>query len=313
VITYITRRLVSGLLIMWLVITLVFIVTQVLPGDAALAILGDQPNADVEARLREDLGLNDPLMIQYLSFFRRVFFERFGRSLVTKRPILQDLRQRLPYSIILTTSGALLGFVFGIPASLLAAYKKSSASDHLIRVVSLTLVSFPALLLGVLLILGFSIYLHWFPMRGGGDFNNIGSVLHHLFLPALTIGILVGTFILRAGYPALLEVLSQDYVTTAHAKGLSPFRVTAVHVLRNALVPLVTLAGLFMNVMLGGAVMIEVIFVRPGIGNYIMSSLRGRDFPALQASLLLISGFVIVVNLAIDIAYGFLDPRIRYG
>jgi len=311
--TYITRRLLTGLFIMWLVTTLIFGVTQILPGDAATAILGDRPNEEVEARLREELGLNDPIIVQYLSFFRRVFVEGFGRSLVTKRPILQDIGQRLPYSMVLTASGALIGLVLGIPAALLAAYKKSSLVDQAIRIISLTLVSFPAVLLGVLLILGFSITLHWFPMRGGGEFTSLQSILHHLFLPAMTIGVLVGTFILRAGYPALLEVLSQEYVTTAHSKGLSPIRVSISHVLRNALIPLVTLAGLFMNVMLGGAIMIEVIFVRPGIGTYIVSSLTGRDFPALQASLLLISGFVVLVNLIVDIGYALLDPRIRFG
>jgi len=312
VLGYIARRLVGALVTLVLVISIVFVVTQILPGDPAVMILGDRASAESLEKLREELGLNEPLWVQYLSFFRNVFRGSLGESLVTHRPVLAAILHRLPYSLILSIAGAVIGVLFGIPGALVAAFRKNSGLDFLIRVVSLTLVSCPTFLIGVLLMIPFSIKLGWFPLKGGGSLDDIVSMFRHLFLPALSVGVLVATFVLRAGYPALLEVLSQDYVRTAYSKGLKFSRVCWVHVLRNALIPIVTLTGLFSSTLVAGSVMVEIVFVRPGIGTYLVSSLEARDLPALQGSLLIIGIFVILMNLLVDITYGILDPRIRY-
>jgi len=303
---YLLARLFSAAVVIIGVLCLVFFLIHLVPGDPVEVMLGESARpADREA-LRAALGLDRPLMTQFLHYLDGLLRFDLGTSLHSKRPIGEILLERLPATIELSLAALLVAVVIAFPLGVLSAVRKDSLWDHLAMGVSLGGVAIPNFLLGPLLILLFALWLGWLPVSGR---EGAGS----LVLPALTLGTALAAILSRMLRATLLEVLGEDYVRTARAKGLAPRTVIWKHALRNALLPMITLLGLQLGALLGGAVITEVVFSWPGIGQLVIEAIQRRDYPLVQACVLLISLTYVTVNTLTDVAYGLADPRIRVG
>ena len=309
---YIVRRILQAIPILLVVLTLVFLVVRVLPGDPAVAALGDYASKEAVQALRERMGLNDPLWLQYVRFLGNLLTGDMGTSLVTGYSVGKQVLQALPYTLTLTISAILLGYIFGVPLGISAAVHRNSFIDYFNRIFSLVGLSVPAFYLGVLLMYFFSIRLGLFPVVGAGDPGDLGSILHHLFLPALSLGLIMTAYITRMTRSSLLEILREDYIRTAKSKGLAGRMVLYKHALRNALIPIVALGGLYAVVLIGSSVMVEIVFSRPGLGKMMVGAIKQRDYTTLQSVMALYTVFVVIINLLTDLVYGLIDPRIKY-
>jgi ABC-type dipeptide/oligopeptide/nickel transport system permease component len=309
---YIIRRIFQSVPILFVVLTLVFVVVRILPGDPAVAALGDYASKDAVQALREKMGLNVPLWLQYLRFLGDLCRGNLGTSIITGYPVAAQLMKVLPYSLELTFSAILFGFLFGIPLGIPAAVKRNSFIDYFNRVFSLMGLSIPAFFLGILLMLLFSIKLKLFPVVGGGDLSNLSSNLRHLFLPALSLGLIMTAYVTRMTRSSLLNILREDYVRTARSKGISERVVLIKHALRNALIPIIALGGVYAVVLIGSSVMTEIVFSRPGLGSLMVGAIKQRDYTTLQSVMVFYSVIVVVLNLMTDLVYGLIDPRIQY-
>jgi ABC-type dipeptide/oligopeptide/nickel transport system permease component len=312
VLRYIARRLLLAIPSLWAVFTLVFILVRVVPGDPAIAVLGDYASREAIRDLRVRMGLDRPLWLQYVTFLAGLSKADLGRSLVTGRPIIGDVAVVLPYTIELTFAGILLGVVLGLPLGVLAATRRNSIVDHVARVVSLAGLSVPAFYLAILLLLVFAVRLGWFPVISPVSVTGLSVRLYNLVLPALSLGLIMTAYVMRMTRSTMLQVLSQDYVRGARAKGLAEPRVLWRHVLANTLIPLVTLVGLYSSVLLGGSVMTEIVFNRPGLGKLIVGAMFQRDYAVIQSLLVVYATVVVLINLLTDLSYGLVDPRVRY-
>ncbi|MGL4961111.1 MAG: ABC transporter permease [Inquilinus sp.] len=306
---YLMWRLLDAVPTILLVLTLVFVCMRILPGDPALAALGDNALPDQLAAFREKMGLNVPLWQQYLNFLGGVLTLDFGRSLMNNTSVLQLLVYNLPYTIELTIAAMVMGVVAGIPLGVLAATHRNRTADSGLRVFSLIGYAIPDFYLGALLLITFSLNLGWFPINGGGD--GFVDRLHHIVLPALTLAFVKAAFLGRLTRTSLLEVFGKDYVRTARAKGASERRVIYRHGLRNALLPLSTGMGLSLLATLSGSVAIELVFNRPGIGKLLIGAITERDYAVIQGGVIVFALFVVLVNLLMDLVYIVVDPRIR--
>ena len=306
---YLMWRLLDAVPTILLVLTLVFVCMRILPGDPALAALGDNALPDQLAAFREKMGLNVPLWQQYLNFLGGVLTLDFGRSLMNNTSVLQLLAYNLPYTIELTVAAMVMGVVAGIPLGVLAATHRNRMADSGVRVFSLIGYAIPDFYLGALLLIAFSLNLGWFPINGGGD--GFVDRLHHIVLPALTLAFVKAAFLGRLTRTSLLEVFGKDYVRTARAKGASERRVIYRHGLRNALLPLSTGLGLSLLATLSGSVAIELVFNRPGIGRLLIGAITERDYAVIQGGVIVFALFVVLVNLLMDFVYIIVDPRIR--
>jgi peptide/nickel transport system permease protein len=306
---YLMWRLLDAVPTILLVLTLVFVCMRILPGDPALAALGDNALPDQLAAFREKMGLNVPLWQQYLNFLGGVLTLDFGRSLMNNTSVLQLLVYNLPYTIELTIAAMVMGVVAGIPLGVLAATHRNRMADSGVRVFSLIGYAIPDFYLGALLLITFSLNLGWFPINGGGD--GFVDRLHHIMLPALTLAFVKAAFLGRLTRTSLLEVFGKDYVRTARAKGASERRVIYRHGLRNALLPLSTGMGLSLLATLSGSVAIELVFNRPGIGKLLIGAITERDYAVIQGGVIVFALFVVLVNLLMDLVYIVVDPRIR--
>ena len=306
---YLMWRLLDAVPTILLVLTLVFVCMRILPGDPALAALGDNALPDQLAAFREKMGLNVPLWQQYLNFLGGVLTLDFGRSLMNNTSVLQLLAYNLPYTIELTVAAMVMGIVAGIPLGVLAATHRNRPADAGVRVFSLIGYAIPDFYLGALLLIAFSLNLGWFPINGGGD--GFVDRLHHIVLPALTLAFVKAAFLGRLTRTSLLEVFGKDYVRTARAKGASERRVIYRHGLRNALLPLSTGLGLSLLATLSGSVAIELVFNRPGIGRLLIGAITERDYAVIQGGVIVFALFVVLVNLLMDFVYIIVDPRIR--
>jgi peptide/nickel transport system permease protein len=310
-IRYIGNRLLDAAMTVLLVLTLVFLAMRVLPGDPAVAALGDTAAPEQLAAFRERLGLNAPLPVQYLQFVWNMLRLDFGRSFLTNEPIGALLAANLPYTIELALLAMVFGMALGVPAGVVSATQRGSAVDYLARVLALLGFCVPEFYLGALLLIAFSLKLDLFPIMGGGE--GLVDRVHHLILPAATLGLVMAAFTCRLTRSSLLEVLRKDFVRTARAKG-APRRVVIYrHALRNALIPVVTGFGLYILSMLSGSISIELVFSRPGVGSVLVNGILSRDYPVVQAGLVVFALFVVVVNMSMDLLYGAIDPRIRAG
>jgi peptide/nickel transport system permease protein len=294
---------------MLLVLTLVFIAMRILPGDPALAVLGPNADGGQLEEFRERMGLNDPLWLQYFKFLGDAIRLDFGRSLMSDVPISRLIANNLPHTFYLTLTSVFMGLLLGIPFGVYAATRRNKAPDNALRFYSLIGYSIPDFYLGAMLLIAFSLNLGWFPINGEG--KGFWDGLHHVFLPALTLAMLKSAFLGRLTRTSLLEVLGRDYVRTARAKGAPETRVIYRHGLRNALLPLSTGIGISILATLSGSVAIELVFNRPGIGRLLIEAIQERDYPVIQAGVLMFALFVVLVNLAMDIIYVFVDPRVR--
>jgi peptide/nickel transport system permease protein len=312
---YLARRLVLLLPVLAGVSIIIFMVLHLSPGDPAEIMLGSQATKEDLARLRADLGLDEPLHVQYARWLGHVARGDLGRSLWMKRPVLGEVLTRLRATLLLTASALLLSTVVGIGLGVAAAMRPHSMLDRLSAVASLFGASMPSFWLGIVLMVVFALWLGWLPASGmyaphsGGDLRDL---LSHLILPAVTLAAASVTIVARLTRSAMLETLEQDYVRTARAKGVSERAVVLRHGLGNALVPIVTVVGVQAGYLLGGAVLTETVFAWPGIGTLMVQGILARDFPLVQGCVLVVALSFVLVNLAVDLLYAWLDPRIRY-
>ncbi|MCR4391703.1 MAG: ABC transporter permease [Candidatus Acetothermia bacterium] len=309
---YTVRRLLVAFPTLLAVYTLVFLFVRVAPGDPAVAALGDYASAEAVQALRERMGLTAPLWIQYGRTLAGYLRGDLGRSLITGIPVGQQVATALPHTLELTFAGIVIGAILGIPTGILTAVRRNRLPDYVGRTLALVGLSIPAFYLGILLILGFAVQLRWFPVMGSGPFSDARANLRHLALPALTLGIIMTSFVTRMTRSSLLTVLREDYVRTGRAKGLRERTVVYLHALRNALIPVVSVLGIQAAVLIGDSVMTEIVFSRPGLGRLMVQAMMQRDYIALQGLIVIYGALVVLVNLVTDLSYGLIDPRIRY-
>jgi ABC-type dipeptide/oligopeptide/nickel transport system permease component len=311
-IAYILRRVLVSIPILLVVLTVVFLLVRIAPGDPAVAALGDYASKEAVERMRVRMGLDKPLWVQYGNFLGQLARGDLGRSLINDVPVSQQIRRVLPFTLELTGSGILLGLLFGVPLGIATALRRNTLLDYAGRIFGLAGLSVPAFYLGILLMLLFAVELDWFPVVGGGELSDLRDNLHHLFLPALSLGLIMTAYITRMTRSAMLEVLNADYMRTARAKGLRERVVLIRHGLRTALIPVVSVVGVYSIVLIGSSVMTEVVFSRPGLGKLMVGAMKQRDYTTLQSIMVIYASFVVIINLVTDLVYGIIDPRIRY-
>lgn len=309
---FVAKRLAFAVLTLLSVLTIVFLIIRILPGDPALMILGDQASLDSVAALRTRLGLDLPLHVQYAQFLWDAVRGDLGHSLVTSRPVSEEILAVLPYTIELTAAALALGVVLGVPAGIWAAVRRNRIPDYLLRLVSLLGLSIPAFVAAIGLLMLFAIQFRWFPVISAGTGETLLDRLRQMALPTLALALIMTAYITRVTRSAMLEVLSQDYVRTARAKGASQAAVIWRHALGNCLIPITTVIGLYLGILIGNSVLTEIVFSRPGLGKLILTALSQRDYTLLQGMIVVYTLMVIVVNLATDLTYGLLDPRVQY-
>jgi len=302
---YVLKRVLLALPVLVGVSVVVFVAIRLIPGDPAQLMAGQAATQEVVQQIRQSLGLDQPVPVQYLYFLRNVVRGDLGRSLFNGAPVVEELAQRFPRTVRLALASIAVASLIGIPAGILAATRRSTWVDTTVMLVALAGVSVPVFWLGLNLILLFSVRLQWFPSFGYETWR-------HLVLPSLTLGAASAAIVARMTRSAMLEVLGQDYVRTARAKGLAERVVVNRHALRNALIPVVTVLGLQLGTLLSGAVLTETVFAWPGIGRLLVEAVLARDYPIIQGATLLIAATFVVLNVAVDVLYGLLDPRIRY-
>jgi len=306
---YLLLRLADAVPTVLLVLTLVFIAMRILPGDPAIAALGDMATPEQLELFREKMGLNVPLWQQYINFVWGMLTLDFGTSLMNNQSVLRLIAYNLPYTIELTIVAVIMGVGVGIPLGVLAATHRNKAADSAVRGFSLLGYAVPDFYLGALLLITFSLNLGLFPINGGGE--GFLDRMHHVFLPAVTLALVKAAFIGRLTRTSLLEVFGKDYIRTARAKGAREPRVVYRHGLRNALLPLTTGIGLSTLATLSGSVAIELVFNRPGIGKLLISAISERDYAVIQSGVVIFAMFVVLINLLMDLVYIVVDPRIR--
>lgn len=306
---YVLGRLVGMLPVLFGVTVLVFLMTAFSPGDPVVAMLGESAQGisrEALEELRTQLGLDRPLPAQYAAYVGGLLRGDLGVSIRSRRPVLAEIADRLPATIELAVAALAVAVALGVTLGVVAAVRKRTWVDGAAIAVALVGVSVPVFWSGFLLMIVFALELGWLPASGRGS-------VRHLILPAVTVGVSSAAFIARITRGAVLEALGQDYVRTAHAKGVAPRRVVVRHALRNALLPIVTVVGLQLGGLLGGAVLTETVFAWPGVGRMLVDAILARDLPLVQGSVLVISLIFILVNLAVDLSYAAINPKVRYG
>ena len=298
-----------------------FVFIRVIPGDPILVMSGERsPSPEKYAELMHSFGFDQPLYVQYFEYVKDLLQGDFGKSIVTGRPVLEEFFELFPATVELAAFALFFALLIGIPAGIIAAVKRGTFYDHTLMTISLTGFSMPLFWWALLLIVsgrisalyffdtptGFMLIDSWLSNEEGA----FKSAVMHLILPAVALGTIPMATFARQSRSAMLETLGEDFIKTARAKGLSPFKVTVVHAFRNALIPIVTVIGLSVGVLLGGAILTETIFSWPGIGKWMVDSIFRRDYPVVQGGLILIATIVIMVNLTVDVLYGVIDPRI---
>jgi ABC-type dipeptide/oligopeptide/nickel transport system permease component len=299
------KRLLLAVPVLLGVSALTFLMLHLVPGDPVAAMFIGQGGAKAEQleAVREQLGLNDPLPVQYVNYMKNVLQGDLGRSIRTNEPVSLMIQRNFPPTLQLTLASMALAIVLGVSFGVIAAIKRGRIVDNLVMLLALAGVSMPSFWLGLLLISVFSIWLNWFPVIGGSGWRGLA-------LPALALGFAAAAIIARMVRSSLLEVLGENYVVTARAKGLAEQRVILRHALRNAAIPVITIVGLQFGGLLAGAVIVEQVFSRQGIGRMLVSALQSRDFPVAQGGVLFVATVYVFVNLLVDLLYGAIDPRI---
>jgi ABC-type dipeptide/oligopeptide/nickel transport system permease component len=308
---FIGRRLASALPTAFIALALVFFIARILPGDPAIAILGDSASEPALAALREKLGLNLPIWQQFASYMADILRFDLGRSMVSGRPVSEDILHALPYTLELTTFAILFGIMTGVPIGIWASLRRNGPADTISRAVALVGLSFPPFFLGICLLLLFAIVFPIFPVISTYEGGSLRGRFSALVLPVFTLGIIFMAFVARSTRAAMLEVIPEIFVRTARAKGIPESAVLLHHMLRNALLPIITVVGLYFGILMGNSVVTEIVFTRPGLGKMIVAALNSRDYVTLQGLTVVYCFIVIAVNLATDILYGLADPRVN--
>jgi peptide/nickel transport system permease protein len=312
---YVLRRVASMLPVLLIVSMLAFGLLYVLPGDPAVAILGENAgNQQTYLALRHDLGLDQPLYVQYFNWLGRVLQGDLGRSIRTSEPVSVVLMARVPVSLYLGTAGLLVGLALGLSVAVVSALRPGSKIDSIGTVLAMGGVALPSFWQALLLVYVFAVLLRWLPPSGfTPPLTDPLLSVRMLILPAIVLGTHSAAVIMRQGRSALMEVLEQDYITTARSKGLGDGSVVSRHALKNAMIPIVTVIGLQVGALVSGAAITETIFAIPGVGRAAVDAIFFRDYPVLQGAVLILTLAVLIANLVTDIAYAYLDPRIRYA
>jgi peptide/nickel transport system permease protein len=310
---YLVRRLVSFGATLLFVSVLTFTVVRVLPGDPALLIMGPEGNPEATARLRASLGLDRPLPVQYAEWLGRAARGDLGMSIQYDVPVGRLIASRLPVTLPLTALAGLFMVAVALPLGLYAATHHRRAGDYMTMIATQLGIAIPSFWTGLLLILLFSVHLGW--LRSGGFEGwsaGAGPALRSLLLPALALGVFQAAVLVRATRSAVLDVLREDYVRTARAKGVAEVRVIGAHTLRNALIPILTVAGVQLGQLMAGSIILESVFALPGLGRLALGAISARDLPVVQGVTLFVATSIVLINFAVDVAYAFTDPRIRY-
>ncbi|MCS2147921.1 ABC transporter permease [Scandinavium manionii] len=307
------HRLFGMAVVMAIVISLVFLIVHITPGDPAAVMLGpDATGADIAA-LRDQMGLNAPLWQQFFHYIIGVLHGDLGRSIFLNIPVTEALWQRAEPTFFLTLMALLVATLIALPVGILSAYYRGSWFDQIATSVAMLSASIPSFWLGLLFIQFFAVKLGWFDTSGyGGPTATFGERMNHLLLPALSLGAVCSALIMRFTRASMLDVLNDDYVRTARAKGMSEYRVVVKHAFKNALIPVVTVIGLTAALLISGAIVTETVFGIPGVGSLTVSAVLRRDYPVIQGTLLVISGLYVLMNFAVDMLYLWIDPRVRY-
>ena len=311
---YVARRVFLALLTLWGVTIVAFALVRALPGDAVAALLQDYAYASNVDEMRHTLGLDRPVTVQYVDWLGNVLRGDLGSSLRSKTPIADELKNRVPVTLELGLLGMVIGALIAIPVGVVSAVRQHSLSDYFSRGLAIAMLAIPSFWIATLVVTLPSIWFKWTPSlfytRFTADpMKNLGIVI----IPAVILGIGLSGTLMRLTRAQMLDVLRQDYVRTARAKGLPSTLVVVRHALRNALIPIVTLLGLQISILIGGSVVLEQIFVLPGMGRYLLEAIQYRDYPVIQALNLLFAAAIIGSNLVVDLAYGWLDPRVRHA
>lgn len=311
--SYTIRRLFLMIPVLLVVTLVVFSLVLLLPGDPAMALLGENLDPQAYATVRKALGLDQPVPVQYAMWLAKTVQGDLGRSLHTREPVLTAIGEHLPRTLYLTLAAMAVSLIVAVPAGIIAALRRNSILDTAATVTAIVGVAIPNFWLGVMGILLFSVVLQWLPVSGYVSLlEDPWASLQHMVLPAITLGTAIAAEVTRMTRSALLEVLDREYIMTARAKGLGEWVVIMVHALKNAMIPVVTVIGLQMGRLFGGAVVTESIFAVPGLGTLLVSGIFSRDFPIVQAVVLVMALAVLSCSLIVDLLYSWLDPRIRY-
>ena len=330
---YVLRRLLVAILMLLGAMSIIFFAMRVLPGDPCVAMMGDQATSAALADCTRNLGLERPLAVQYVDYLWRSVRFDFGNSLRQGYPVSEYIGRMFPHTLILVIASAIIAALVGVPVGIVSALKRRSPLiDYPLRIFALLGLSMPVFWLGILFLMAFSLRFDIFPLIGGGDLDGVvgmirsgeiftypgdflaavADVLHHLVLPATALGFTLAATVSRLSRSAMLEVISQDYIRTARAKGQVERAVIYKHALRNMMVPLLTIIGLFVAIALTGTVLTETVFTRPGLGKMLVDSITARDYPLAQGAITVFTMIIIIVNLVVDMLYAVVDPRITY-
>lgn len=303
--SYLLKRLLGLLPTLLIVAVLVFLFVHMLPGDPARLAAGPEADQQTVELVRQDLGLDKPITTQFVDFFWRMLHADFGQSLRTKRPVSAEIGDRFMPTLLLTIAAMVWSVIFGMAIGIASAVYRNQWPDRLGMTLAVSGISFPAFALGMLLMEVFSVYLGWLPTVGADSWR-------HYILPSITLGAAVAAVMARFTRASFIEVVREDFVRTARAKGLSERVVLFKHCMRNALIPVVTMMGLQFGFLLGGSIVVETVFNWPGVGRLLVDAVTMRDYPVIQALVLLFSLEFILINLVVDLLYGFINPTIRY-
>jgi peptide/nickel transport system permease protein len=309
---YVVRRLLQSVPVLLASSVVIFLIIHLVPGDPALAISGGEASPEQLAVIRERLGLDEPLWRQYVVWLGGVITGDLGVSYLSGLPVLELIIQRLPATILLATAGLLIAILVGFAAGIIAAVRENRPADWTISSASAVGIAIPEFWLGILLILGFALYIDIFPPGGYVPFmQDPARALQYLVLPALALSVNTTAMLTRFVRSSMLEVLNEDYIRTAVAKGVRDWSVVTRHAVRNALIPVLTIIGIQFGRLLGGAIIIESVFAWPGIGRLLVDAIRERDYAVVQGVMLLLVVIFLVINLIVDLLYGLVDPRVR--
>jgi peptide/nickel transport system permease protein len=310
----IITRLMQAIPVLLIFAVLVFMLMHLLPGDPAVAIAGTDASREAIEKIRDQLGLNRPILVQLLSWFAQIAQGDFGRSIVLNQSVLSAVAERLPVTLSLTALSLLVTLPVGISLGVVAAYWRNSWVDSAVMLIALLGVSLPGFWVGILSVLLFSVTLGWFPPAGYVPIGQgVWPWLSSLIQPAVVLALFQIGFLARITRSAMLDVMDQDFIRTARAKGVDEFHTIAKHAFRNTLIPVVTVLGITISLLIGGAVVIEQVFALPGIGRLIVQGILARDYPLVQGTMLLFGFVFVLINILVDIIYSFVDPRVRYG